>query len=156
MAAENLAGGIEAIRSAGPFIDEGVDEVVAVLFGLGVKLLHSCYWQYDLLNLDHGLIVRTRSELKRGNEGRGDGQVWMCLRCVRWRGERREWIPPGSYEVREIVSGEVDSAVGLLERMLGARKMTEEVFGCGFEGGWVFKVKDMTAVEGFEARVWPS
>jgi hypothetical protein len=61
-----------------------------------------------------------------------------------------------AYEVREIVSGEVDSAIGLLERMLGARKMTEEVFGCGFEGGWVFKVKDMTAVEGFEARVWPS
>ena len=61
-----------------------------------------------------------------------------------------------AYEVREIVSGEVDSAVGLLERMLGARKMTEEVFGCGFEGGRVFKVKDMTAVEGFEARVWPS
>lgn len=155
MAAENLAGGIEAIRSAGPFIDQSVDEVVAVLFGLGAKLLHSCYWQYDLLNLDHGLIVRTRTELKGATKARvWQGVDLFAMRSLEVSGENGSLL--AACEVREIVSGEVDSAVGLLERMLGARKMTEEVFGCGFEGGWVFKVKDMTAVEGFEARVWPS
>lgn len=44
VAAEDFTGGFEAIGSAGPLVNEGINEVVAVSFCFGVKFFQSGYW----------------------------------------------------------------------------------------------------------------